>query len=247
MAIVFGCAFLWLVFCLLDSKYAGSWGSFAKVYPAQDRPDGNSYFVLDCRFAKASRGMKGARVVFTGSGIYFYMTFFSRPGHPPFLLPWDSIKSVSREYGFLGDYYRIYIQNAAGEMRADLPLKAEQDLSRYHHLKPQPENQLQHPTTAHTIQGIPSKIGGVLLLAVVIYWLGYSLNNDDLVLPGKHSAAHFHGLAAWIEAGAVLCFAILGAGFLIIPAYRGYRRSLLYAAWALFFIGLVVGIWRHGK
>jgi len=242
-----GFAFFWILVCLMVSKIPGGWASFAKHYPVVNRPIGNSYSVLNYWFSRSSSGNKGARLIFTDTGIYFYAIFISRLGHPPFLLPWKSVKSVGRRRGFLDDYYQVKIADAAGELRVDLPLKVEQELSRYHKLKPVMETQSREPVALFTIPSLGVKTGGFLLLAIVIYWLSNSLRKNDLELPGRNSVAHFHGLAAWLEAASVFCFAVLVVGFFIMPGYRAYRRALLYMAWGLFIIGIIVGIWRHGK
>lgn len=248
VALVLGSAFLWVLMCLMVGQIPGGWISFAKRHPAQARPDGEVYSVLSCESFNHVSGGKGIRLIFTDAGIYFYMFFLGRPGHPPFLLPWGSVKSVKRKYGFLDDYYRIHVRDAAGKFSVDLPLKVEQDLSRHHKLDPVAETQSREPSAAITIPGGMVKFVGGLLLAGVIYWLSSSLHKDDVMIPGKYGhAAHFHGLAAWFMSGSVFCFAVLVAGFLIMPKYRSYRRKLVYMGWALFFIGIVVGIWNHNK
>jgi hypothetical protein len=253
-----GFVFFWVLICLISSRAPGGWGSFAKQHPVGNRPVGNAYALLSCQFSKsaASRGIKGVRVIFSDTGVYFYVIFLSRPGHPPFLLPWGSVKSVRKKYGFLGDYYRLHIKDAAGEFNVDLPLNAEQGLSKYHKLRPEPETQSgepaaitqsRAPAALFTISHSASMFSGILLLAIVIYWLGNSLYKNDLEMPAKHGAVHFYGLSAWLESGSIMCFTILVAGFLIMPMYRSYRRGLLYMAWALLIIGVIVGIWRHGR
>jgi len=92
------------------------------------------------------------------------------------------------------------------------------------------------------------RIGSGLLLALVIYWLGSSLDRDDLALAGRSgTVVHFHGFAAWLIAASLFCFAAFVVSWLSLHKYRIFRRCLLYAACSFFIIGIVVGIWsvRH--
>jgi hypothetical protein len=132
VVILFGAAYLWVLVALAGSQVAGGWSSFAKRYPAQTRPAGSAYSVSSCRFCNVYSSGRGIRVIFTDPGIYFYMTFFSRLAHPPFLLPWESVKHVEKGYGFLGEYYIMEIKDAAGTFSLDLPKTIEHDLSRYY-------------------------------------------------------------------------------------------------------------------
>jgi hypothetical protein len=131
---VFGVAYLWALVTLADAQVKGGWGSFAKHYPAQTRPIGSAYRVSSCRFCNVYSRGRGIRVIFTDTGIYFYMTFFYRLAHPSFLLPWESVKRIEKGYGFLGEYYIMEIKDAAGAFRLDLPKTIEYDLSRYYKL-----------------------------------------------------------------------------------------------------------------
>jgi hypothetical protein len=101
--------------------------------------------------------------------------------------------------------------------------------------------------TESRMSGVMRFITGLLLggalLALVIFWLSDRLESDDLVLAGRFGhAVHFRGLAAWLLSGAIICFTAYIICKLIIPKHQALRRSLSYAAWALFLIGLVVGI-----
>src|SRR5437016_4404327 len=125
--IVLGAVYVVVLVALMDSKVTGGWGSFAKRYPAQARPEGNAYSVLSCCFCNVYNRARGIRVIFTDTGIFFYMTFLSRLAHPPFLLPWESVKRVEKRHGFSGEYYIMEIKDAAGTFRLDLNRNIEQD------------------------------------------------------------------------------------------------------------------------
>ena len=130
--IVLGAVFVWVLVALMDSQVTVGWGSFAKRYPAQTRPEGNAYSVLSCCFCNVYNSGRGIRVIFTDTGIFFYMTFLSRLAHPPFLLPRESVRRVEKGHGFLGVYYIMEIKDAAGTFRLDLHRKIEHELSRYY-------------------------------------------------------------------------------------------------------------------
>ncbi|SRR5260221_14126278 len=132
VVIVLGAVYVLVLVALMDSTVTGGWGSFAKRYPAQARPEGNAYSVLSCRFYNVYNRGIGIRVIFTETGIFFYMTFLSRLAHPPFLLPWESVKRVEKGHGVFGEYYIMEIKDAAGTFRLDLNRNVEHDLSRYY-------------------------------------------------------------------------------------------------------------------
>jgi hypothetical protein len=132
VVIIFGAVYLWVLVTLAGAQVKGGWGSFAKRYPAQTRPAGSAYSVSSCRFCDVYSRGRNIRVIFTDTGIYFYVTFFSRLAHPPFLLPWENVKRVEKGYGFLGEYYIMEIKDAAGAFRLEMPKTIEYDLSRYY-------------------------------------------------------------------------------------------------------------------
>ena len=132
VVIIFGAACLWVLVALAGAQVKGGWGSFAKRYPAQTRPAGSAYSVSSCRFCNVYSRGRDIRVIFTDTGIYLYVMFFFRLAHPPFLLPWESVKRVKKGYGFLGEYYIMEIKDAAGTFSLDLPKKIEYDFSRYY-------------------------------------------------------------------------------------------------------------------
>jgi hypothetical protein len=131
VAIIFGSVFIFVLISLADAQAKGGWSSFAKRYPAQTRPDGSAYSVSMWTYCNVHGNARGLRVIFTDTGIYFYKTFPSRLAHPPFLLPWESVKRVEKGYGFFGEYYILEIENAAGKLQLDLSKKIEYELARY--------------------------------------------------------------------------------------------------------------------
>jgi hypothetical protein len=132
VAIIFGGVFLSVIFSFAETQATGGWGSFAKRYPAKIRPAGNAYRVSYWRICNVNDAGRCLRVIFTDSGIYFYMTFFRRLAHPPFLLPWESVRHIKKGHGLLGEYYILEVKDAAGAFSLDLPKKVEHDLSRHY-------------------------------------------------------------------------------------------------------------------
>ncbi len=127
---IFCFAFIWILLSLINSQFSG-WGSFAKNYPAQIRPTGSSYSGSMYYFGKMLFYPRSIRVIFTDAGMYFCMTFLTRAGHQPFLLPWESVKRFKRCHGFFKKYYLLEIDDAIGKAHLDLPEKIEADLSKW--------------------------------------------------------------------------------------------------------------------
>jgi hypothetical protein len=129
--------FLYVLVALMSSTIPGGWGSFAKQFPAKNRPDGDSYSSSACWWWDRSfsrylyaRG-KGIRVIFTDTGIYFYRIFISRLGAPPFLLPWDDVKRIEKRYGLAGHSLVLEVENSTGKFKLELPERIKHELSRY--------------------------------------------------------------------------------------------------------------------
>jgi hypothetical protein len=133
------CGFgLYVLIALMVSTIPGGWGSFAKSFPAKDRPDGVAYSALGCwwwdrSFSRYLHNKSiGLRIIFTDAGIYFYRTFISRIGAPPFLLPWDSVKRIHKSHdGFRGHFFVLEVENSTGKFKLELPERIEQELSRF--------------------------------------------------------------------------------------------------------------------
>jgi hypothetical protein len=132
VVIIFGIVFLSVLFSFAETQATGGWGSFAKRYPAQTRPAGNAYSVSSWRICNVYDPGRCLRVIFTDAGIYFYMTFFRRLAHPPFLLPWESVKRVEKGHGFLGEHYIVEVKDTAGAFILNLPRNVEHDLYRFY-------------------------------------------------------------------------------------------------------------------
>ncbi len=137
LVIIFCGVFLFVLIALMVAQVPGGWSSFAKRYPAESRPAGNAYSVLNCWWWDRSFSRyiydraRGLRVIFTDAGIYFYRMSLSRVGHPPFLLPWESARSVQKGHGVFRNFYVLEIEDAAGKFRLKLPERIEHDLARY--------------------------------------------------------------------------------------------------------------------
>jgi len=121
---------MWLVVSASISR--DGWRSFAERYPANNRPTGHAHVSPRTRFAGFyARYGNAVRVILTEDGVYFSVLFLFRPFHPPFLVPWDSVKRVEKKRVFLFDRYHLDIEDAAGEIHVTLPLSVEHDLFRY--------------------------------------------------------------------------------------------------------------------
>jgi hypothetical protein len=95
--VVFCCvAFLVTLVNLMVATIPDDWNLFVKRYSLQTRPAGNAHPTLHAL---------GQRVIFTDDGLFFYKIFLARPGHPPFLLPWASVKGIHKRRGFFRNSY----------------------------------------------------------------------------------------------------------------------------------------------
>jgi succinate dehydrogenase/fumarate reductase cytochrome b subunit len=124
-------AIMFVVISFLDAQAKGGWSSFAKRYPAQTRPAGKAYSVPSWTYCNVHWNARGVRVIFTDAGIYFSMLFYRRLAHPPFLVPWESVKGIKKERRLLGEYSVLEIEDAAGKIRLDLSRELEHVLARY--------------------------------------------------------------------------------------------------------------------
>jgi hypothetical protein len=122
---------LWVVVCFFISQMG--WRAFSNRYPMQSRPAGRAYLSPTIRFGNIFASYRNAAgVIFTDAGVYFYVMFLFRAFHPPFLVPWESVRSVQKKEGFFGRRYRLEIKDAAGEIHVLLPKRIEEDLTRYY-------------------------------------------------------------------------------------------------------------------
>ncbi len=128
---MFGGVFVFVLISLADAKAQGGWSSFAKRYHAQTRPDAKAYRVPSWRYCNVNCNAIGLRVILTDTGIYLYKVFPSSFAHPPFLLPWKSVKRIQKGYGFFGEYSILEIEDSAGKLRLNLSNKIEHELARY--------------------------------------------------------------------------------------------------------------------
>jgi hypothetical protein len=124
VAIILGGVFLVVLSFFAEAHATGGWASFAKRYPAPARPTGKAYSVQGWRICNVNDYGNFLRVIFTDAGIYFYMTLPRRVAHPPFLLPWESVKRIESARTF-------YVLDIAGSIRLDLSAKVKYDLERY--------------------------------------------------------------------------------------------------------------------
>jgi hypothetical protein len=122
---------LWVCVGFIISRMG--WHAFATRYPMQARPSGTAYNSPSSWFGIIFACYRNVvRVVFTDAGVYFYAMFLFRAFHPPFLVPWQSVKRVEKKDGFFGPRFRLDIEDAAGEIHVVLPRKVENELLRYY-------------------------------------------------------------------------------------------------------------------
>jgi hypothetical protein len=118
---------IWVSVCFVISRMG--WHSFATRYPVQNRPAGTAYNSPSSWFGNIFASYRNVvRVVFTETGIYFYAMFLFRAFHPPFLVPWTSVKRIERKAGLFGPRLRMDIEDASGEIHVLLSPKVERDL-----------------------------------------------------------------------------------------------------------------------
>jgi hypothetical protein len=121
---------MWILVSFIISHMG--WRSFSSRYPAASRPAGRVYSSPSSWFGTIFASYRNVvRVVFTNAGIYFYAMFLFRAFHPPFLVPWASVRRVEKKDGFFLRGYRLDIEDPVGEIHVLLPKKVEDDLFRY--------------------------------------------------------------------------------------------------------------------
>ena len=122
---------MWITVTFIISHMG--WRSFSRRYPARSRPAGRVYASPASWFGNIFASYRNVvRVIFTDAGIYFYAMFLFRAFHPPFLVPWESVRRVEKKDGFFRRGYRLDIEDAAGQIHVLLPRNAADDLFRYH-------------------------------------------------------------------------------------------------------------------
>jgi hypothetical protein len=122
---------MWMFVCFIISQLG--WRAFSNRYPAPVRPPGRVYVSSAMWFGNIFASYRNAAsVVFTDAGIYFYVLFLFRAFHPPFLVPWESLRHVEKKKGFLRQRYRLDIEDSAGKIHLQLPTTIEKDLFRFY-------------------------------------------------------------------------------------------------------------------
>jgi hypothetical protein len=122
------------------------WHLFATRYPAPSRPVGTAYSSPSSWFGTIFASYRNVvRVLFTEAGVYFSVMFLFRVFHPPFLVPWASVKRIEKKAGLFVTRFRMDIEDACGEIHVLLPAKAERDLFTFTKL---PNPALQRITTS---------------------------------------------------------------------------------------------------
>ena len=121
---------LWVGVIFIIS-HAG-WRKFAERYPAPPAAAGAVYLLRRAQFGSLLGSYRNVvQVRFTEAGMRFSVLFLFRPFHPPFLLPWTSVKKVEpRDFLFV-HWLRVTIDDACGTIRMLLPAKAESERRRY--------------------------------------------------------------------------------------------------------------------
>jgi hypothetical protein len=126
--LAFAAAWLFAAFVVSRS----GWRKFAQRYPATVQPRGMVCKSPLSRFGNILGTYRNVvRVIFGEKGIHFSVLFLFRPFHPPFLLPWSSVRRIEKTSGFFGQRYCLEITDPAGQIKVWLPLSAEPLLSQY--------------------------------------------------------------------------------------------------------------------
>jgi hypothetical protein len=114
------------------------WRKFASGHCATVPPEGDVYDVPMLRFGGLGRWLvvyrNSAVVVFAEEGMYVFREGPFVLFHPPFLVSWESVRSVNKE-NTLGvfPHYVIDVQDdAAGTLRLRLRMKVKPELERYY-------------------------------------------------------------------------------------------------------------------
>jgi hypothetical protein len=107
---------LWMVIGYVVAR--SGWSSFASRYASRLIPNGVGYRSPHATLGDSfSRYSNAITLVPTDSGIHFSVLFLFRAFHPPFLLPWSSLRRVERLDGIFIRGYLLHIQDSAGSMR----------------------------------------------------------------------------------------------------------------------------------
>ncbi len=131
VVVIFAGVFLVVLISYADAQAEGGWSSFVKRYPAKTKPAGNACRVPSWTYCDVHWNARGLRVIFTDEGIYFFKPFRGRLAHPPFLLPWKSVKGIKKERGFMGEYLALEIEDAAGKLKLDLSEEIAHELKKH--------------------------------------------------------------------------------------------------------------------
>ena len=124
-------ALAWILVVLPTLISRKGWSRFAEWHPATLPPAGTVYTVPEVRFSTFGRYSNAVRVNFTEAGIYFRMFPLLRVGHAPFRVPWNSVRSVERNTGWLARGLVLHLETKAGKIKLCLPAKAEAELLRH--------------------------------------------------------------------------------------------------------------------
>jgi hypothetical protein len=85
-------------------------------------------------------------IVVAQEGIYFHPPILVRLFHPPFLLPWTSVRRVKKKGGFVPNRNLIVdIEDAEGPIRLCLPKGAQEDFFKYYKPMLQPPARKAYP------------------------------------------------------------------------------------------------------
>lgn len=121
----------------LGSAFLG-WRRFAREHSADVPPEGEAYHVPMLQFGGLARWLIVYRnstvVVFAEEGMYVFREGPSVLFHLPFLVSWESVRSVKKR-NTLGVYPHYVIEvndEVAGKMRLRLRMKVKPELERYY-------------------------------------------------------------------------------------------------------------------
>ena len=123
---------IWLVMGFFLSRTG--WKAFADCYPAPDRPSGKAYQSRAAQFNDwAHYKSNTVRIILTDTGVYFSVLLLFRTFHPPFLVPWESVKRIQKKKIFFWHSIQIDVEDPVGKICVLLPTNIEEELLRYSH------------------------------------------------------------------------------------------------------------------
>ncbi|CTQ51514.1 hypothetical protein LP7551_00026 [Roseibium album] len=101
----------WSLIVLLISRLAG-WAELARQYPARGPATGRTFAMRSARFGLLGSYRNCLTVTLSLAGIHMQPMIVFRMGHPPLLIPWTAIVSLSRRDVMFSPAARLKVKDA---------------------------------------------------------------------------------------------------------------------------------------